>query len=232
MARAAVERELEDAGRQRGGGDAVIAGAGVDDQTVVGAFRVGDVHLRRQAEDRRRSSCPEHVDDVVAVGRIDDDRVGRRVAGGAADRSGEVDVDRGDVGAREIVDHHRVDVAERGDVDLFDVVQVHHDVAEVAREAHPAAIGRDVEDLAPLLPLKRSVSVPSCPSTVSLPSPVPLEDVVAGAQERDIVALIAVDEVMAVATEQRIGAVAARMVSLPVPPSIVSLTSAARCRSR
>ena len=38
---------------------------------------------------------------------------------------------------------------------------------------------------------------------------IPVECVVAGAEERDVVALVAVDEVVAVAAEQRIGAVAA-----------------------
>ena len=63
---------------------------------------------------------------------------------------------------------------------------------------------------APALPLKSIVSVPSWPSTMSLPSPgIPLEDVVAGAEEGDVVALLAVDEVVAVAAEQQVGAVAA-----------------------
>jgi hypothetical protein len=46
------------------------------------------------ARRRRRGAGAEDVDDVVAVGAVDDDDVGRGVAGGAAERAGEVDVDR------------------------------------------------------------------------------------------------------------------------------------------
>ena len=92
VAGAAVERQLDDAGRQRGRGDAVVAAAALDDERVVGAFGVGDVHLSRQAEHRDRGACAEDVDDVVAVGAVDDHGVGRRVARRAADRAREVDV--------------------------------------------------------------------------------------------------------------------------------------------
>ena len=46
-----------------------------------------------------RGARAEDVDDVVAVGAVDDDGVGRGVAGGAAERAGEVDVDLDHVGA-------------------------------------------------------------------------------------------------------------------------------------
>ena len=55
VAGAAVDRELDHAGRQRGGGDAVVAAEPVDDQRVVRAFRVGDVDLGREADDRHRA---------------------------------------------------------------------------------------------------------------------------------------------------------------------------------
>ena len=55
---------------------------------------------------------------VGAVGAVDDDGVGRAVAA-AADRV-EVDVDRLDVGAGEVVDGDRVGAAERADVDVLD----------------------------------------------------------------------------------------------------------------
>ena len=44
-------------------------------------------------EHRDRGAGAEDVDDVVAVGAVDDHGVGRGVAGRAADRAGEVDVD-------------------------------------------------------------------------------------------------------------------------------------------
>ena len=40
-----------------------------------------------------------------------------------------------------------VGAAERVELDALDVVQVHDDVADVAGEPHPLAVGRDVEDL-------------------------------------------------------------------------------------
>ena len=85
----------------------------------------------------------EHVDDVVAVGAVDDHRVGRRVAGGAADRAGEIDVDLRHVGAGEVVDRDGVGAAERVEVDRLDVVEIHDDVAEVAGEQHAPAVRRD-----------------------------------------------------------------------------------------
>ena len=64
---------------------------------------------------------------------------------------------------------------------------------------------------------------------MSLPSPGShWNDVVAGAEQGGVVALVAVDEVVAVAAEQRVVAVAAEDVSLPAPPSMVSLIRAAR----
>ena len=46
---------LMDAGRQGPRIDSVVAVAGVDRQHVVGAFRAGDVNLRRQSADRHRN---------------------------------------------------------------------------------------------------------------------------------------------------------------------------------
>ena len=53
----------------------------------------------------------------------------------------------------------------------LDIVEVHHDVGDVAEEQDAPAVGRDVDVLATLAPLKASVSVPAWPSTVSLSSP-------------------------------------------------------------
>ena len=83
------------------------------------------------------------VDDVVAVRAVDGHDVGRGVAGRAADRAGEVDVDLLDVGPGEVVDDDGVGAAERVEIDRLDVVEVHDDVAEIAGEQHAPAIGRD-----------------------------------------------------------------------------------------
>ena len=134
IAGAAVERQLDDAGRHRGRGDAVVAAVAVDHERVVRAFRVRDVHPGRQAEHRHGGARAEDIDDVVAVGPVVGHDVRRRVARGAADRAREIDVHLGHVGAGEVVHRDRVGAAERVEVDLLDIVQVHDDVAEVARE--------------------------------------------------------------------------------------------------
>ena len=77
VAGAAVDRQLDDAGGQRGRRHAVVAAQGVDDERVVGPLGVGDVHLGRQPEHGDRGPRAEDVDDVVAVGAVDDDDVGR-----------------------------------------------------------------------------------------------------------------------------------------------------------
>ena len=153
----------------------------------------------------------EDVDDVVAVGAVDDDDVGRAVAGGAADRAGQVDVDLDQVRAGQVVDGGRVGAAERVEVDRLDVVEVHHDVAEVAREAARGRRWRRPSKIsAPALPLKSMRVVAGLAfDDVAAVAGVPLEDVVAGAEEGGVVALLAVDEVVAVAAEQQVDAVAA-----------------------
>ena len=104
VACSAVERQLDDAGRHCGRGDAVVAAKSVDDERVVRALGVRDVHARRQPEHRDRGAGAEDVDDVVAVGAVDDHDVGRAVARRCR-RSGsrQVDVYLGEVGAGEVV---------------------------------------------------------------------------------------------------------------------------------
>ena len=68
------------------------------------------------------------ADRVVAVGAVDDDGVGRAVAGAAARRRGEVEVDLRHVGAGQVVDGDRVGAAEGVEVDRLDAVEVHRDV--------------------------------------------------------------------------------------------------------
>ena len=66
-------------------------------QPVVGRLGAGDVHLRGQAEHGDAAGVADDQDHVVAVGAVDDDGVGCRVAGAAGRR--EVEVDLGHVGA-------------------------------------------------------------------------------------------------------------------------------------
>ena len=211
VARAAVDRQLHDAGRQRGRGDRVVATQTVDDERVVRAFAVGHIDPCGQADHRHRRAGADHVDVVVAVRGVRDDRVGLAVARRAADRAGEIDVDLDDVGAAQIVDRERVRAAERVEVDGLDVVEIHDDVAEVAREQHAAAVRRGGEDLAAGAAVEQHrVGAVLAFDDVAAVARIPLEHVVAGADQRNVVALLAVDEVIAVAADQQIHAVAAQ----------------------
>src|SRR5262249_15129047 len=139
VAGAAVDGEFDHVGGQGGGADGVVAGLGGDDERIVGRLGVGDVHLGRQPDHGDRGPRAEHVNDVVAVGALDDDGVGGAVAGRPAERPGLVDVDLDDVGPGEVVDGGLVGAAQGVEVDHLDVVNVHDDVAEVAGEPYPLA---------------------------------------------------------------------------------------------
>ena len=78
-------------------------------------------------------------------------------------------------------------------LDLLDAVEIHGDVADVAGEPHRLPLAEMSMFSLMLAPLNTIVSLPRLPSTVSLPSPgSQLEGVVAGAQQRDVVAAAAV----------------------------------------
>ena len=106
------------------------------------------------------------------------------VAGRAADRAGEVDVDLRDVGAGQVVDGDGVGAAQRVEVDALDIVEVHDDVAEVAGEPHAPAVGRDVEDLGAVAAVEQHrVGAVLALDGVAAVARIPLEHVVAGAEE-------------------------------------------------
>ncbi len=122
----------------------------------------------------------------------------------------QVDVDLGDVGAGQVVDGDGVGAAEGVEVDRLDVVEVHDDVADVAGEPDPLAVGRDVDLLVDVGAVEEHrVGAVLALDRVAAVARIPLEHVVAGAQQGRVVALLAVDEVVAVAAEQHVGAVAA-----------------------
>ena len=180
------------------------------DQRVVRAFRLGDVDLGREPDHRNRAAGAHHIDDIAAVGAVGDHRVGGAIAGRAADRPRQADIQLRDVGAREIVHRERVGATQRIEVDALDVVEVHDDVAEVAGEQHPSAVGRGREDLGAVAAVEQHrVGAVLALDRVAAVAGIPLEGVVAGAEEGGVVALLAVDEVVAVAAQQDVGAVAA-----------------------
>src|SRR5262249_44568023 len=111
-------------------------------------------------------------DHAVAVGGIDDDRVGRTIAAGAAGLCAEVDGDLAHAGSGQIVDRDGVGATSGVDLDVLDAVEVHSDVADVARHRPPRLrVGETSLFSCMWGHVKRGFSGPACPSTVSLASP-------------------------------------------------------------
>ena len=142
--------------------------------------------------------------------REDRDVVGLAVAGARAGNGGEVGHDLGHIRAAQVVDDQVVGAAKGVEVDRLDVVEVHHDVAEVASEQDPLAVRSRLEVLGAVAAVEQHpVDAVLALDDVAAVARIPLEDVVAGAEESDVVALLAVDEVVAVPAEQQVDAVAA-----------------------
>ncbi len=158
------------------------------------------------------TDCPTraHIDGVLAVAAVDDDGVELAVAGRAADHAGQVDGDEPDIRAGQVVDGGGVLAAQRIEPDGLDIVEVHRDIAEVAEEQRPPAVGRDVEVLVAAAAVeKEGVGSVLALDHVAAVARIPLEYIIAGAEQGDVVGLVAVDEVIAVAAEQNVLAVAA-----------------------
>ena len=116
----------------------------------------------------------------------------------------------GDVGAAEIADDDVVGAAERAELDRLDVVEVHRDVGDVAEEQRAPAVGDDVDVLAGVRAEEQHrVGAVLAFDRVVAVARIPLEHVVAGAEQGEVVAVVAEHEVVAVAAEDRVGALAA-----------------------
>ena len=66
---------------------------------------------------------------------------------GVPPSAGKIERHFGDIGAGQVVDGDGVRAAQRVEVDLFDLVEVHRDVADVAEEPRALAVRRDVDGL-------------------------------------------------------------------------------------
>src|SRR5262245_6885949 len=210
IAHAAVECQ-RDRGRrrQRRGVDAVIAAKAADGELVAG-IGVVDGHLGRKSGDSNRGAGQRHVDVIAAVAAVDEYSVSLAVARGAADGPREVDRHEVHIGAGEIVDIHDVSAAQGVELDGLDAVQIHGDVGDVAEEAHPVAVGGNVDGLGDVGAVEQhGVGAALALDHVAAVARIPAEGVVAAAEDRQVVALIAVDEIVAAAAAQRILAGAA-----------------------
>ena len=179
------------------------------------------------------STCePERVTRTVSARSraVDGDGVGRAVA--AAAEGGEVDVRALQVGAGEVVDGDGVGAAEGADVEASMSSKSMRDGGDVAGEPHARAVGGDVDVLADVGAVEvQDVVAALALDGVAAVARIPLEAVVAGAQQGGVGADVAVDEVVAGAAEQRVGAVAAAQRVVAGAAVDASGGSARRCRS-
>ena len=95
--------------------------------------------------------------------------------------------------------------------DMLDIIQVHGHCGHVAEEAGACAIGREVDVLADVGAVEQQrVDAGLALDDVVAIARIPLERIVSGAEKGDVVALVAVDEVVAVAADQDVGAARCR----------------------
>src|SRR5262245_13703013 len=153
----------------------------------------------------------KQLDRVVAAGAVGRQGVDRAIADATAERSREIDqhATGRKVGAAEIVDHDVIGAAEGVEIDPLNAVDIHGNAGDVVEETHASAVGRTVDVLVDMRTAehKRVEAGPTLDRVVAV-ARIPLEYVVAGTEEGGVVALIAVDEIVPVAAEKSIGAVA------------------------
>ena len=114
------------------------------------------------------------------------------------------------VGLGQVVDRDGVGAAQGVDIDGLDVVEVHRDVADVAGEHRPPAIGRDVDVLVDVGAVEQQrVVARAAVDGVAAVAGVPDEGVVARAERGHVVAAPADDGVVAGAAGDGVVAVAA-----------------------
>ncbi len=225
---AAVDRDLDQGCEPDRAGDRVVAVEPFDVQEVVRRLRVLDLHGRGQPGHVDRTCVGRDRDRVVAGGAVDGDRVGRAVAGSAADRRLEVELDVLDVGRGQVVHDRVVDAAERADIDPLGVVDVHGDVRDVAEELQAVAVGGEVEALRDSGAVEdQRVGAGFAFHLVAAVAGIPRERVVAGAEETGVVSAVAVDRVVLVPPRSVSLPSPPLIASLPAPPSSVSWVSAA-----
>ena len=162
-------------------------------------LEAGDRHVGKARHGDHAVVVGDH-DRIVAVGRVEDDRVRRRRRHPRSILTSLTSVwlrsfhDRDGVGAAHGL-NSIVSTLSRSIVTL----------AISRKRAGRAAIGRDVDVLGDVGAVEQSVSKPAWPvDRVVVVARVPDERVVAGAHQRDVVAIAAVDEVIAFAAGDRV----------------------------
>ena len=144
--------------------------------------------------------------------------VGLAVTDGAAEGSGEVEVDARDVGAGQVIHRDGIGAAERVEEHPLDSVDVHGDVPRVAEEPQSVTVRRQVDRVRGCGAVEdHRVPAVLALDRVAAVARVPDERVVASAEGRTVAAPVSVDRVVAVAAEERFRARAAgdRVVAVP-----------------
>ena len=199
-----------------GGVDGVVAAPAVDDSESLAPSAPAIVTCAASPLTTTTRAAAGDGDGVVAGRAVDDHAVRLAVALPLPGVPARSIVDLLDVGAGEVVDRDGVGAAQGVELDVLDAVEVHRDVADVAGQRTRLPLAEMSMFSSMLAPLNTSVSVPAWPSTMSLPSPgfqrnvslpapssatslprSPIDDVVAVAAEQRVVALAADDRVVA-----------------------------------
>src|SRR5882724_2744458 len=157
---AAVEDELRTVGADPRGLDHVVTTEAVDVDGVV-EVEVIDHDFACEAADHKGTVLDRQRDDIAAAGAVDHDGVVLAVAGGAADGSGEVDVDLLDGASRHVIDRDGVGAAERVEVEGFDTGRVHGDGRDIAEQCGMPVIRRDGDVLTDVGPVEQHRLRPS-----------------------------------------------------------------------
>lgn len=93
---------------------------------------------------------------------------------------------------------------------MLDTAEVHRHVADIAKQAGAAAIGRDIDLLANVGTVEQQrIGAVLAFDDVAAIARIPLKRIVSGAKECDVTALIAVNEIVSVAADQGVIAGAA-----------------------
>ena len=181
-----------------------------------------DLYCSLDAIDKHCVVEGKYTDCIERLGAIYRHFVNLAIANSA--RARKIDIDHSDIRAAQVVDGDFVRAAERIEGDLFDTVQVHGDVGNVAGKQHPLAIRRNVDVLgnvgaAEIQRIDTSLTL----DRIAAIAWVPNEDVVARAERatsspRPPVTMSLPSPPMRVSAPSP-----PVIVSFPAPPSMVSL---------
>ena len=195
--------EGEGAQRQVRGIDVVIAALATDQQHV-GGIGVHDRQPGGQARNSDGIRSANDVDGVGAVGRERGHRIVGSVSAAGVSRAGKIDKNIGDVRAGQVIYDQPVWAAERAQIDLLHVIEVHGDVGDIAREQGASSIRRNGEAFADVRAIEQhGVAAILAFDHIAAIARIPLKHVIACAEKGDIRALLPVDEVVAVAAKQQ-----------------------------